>query len=313
MIFSTVFAPQEPALTVGSLAIRATRRPPIVPRPVTTPSAPRPSLSQLASRPSSEKRAGVEQPRDALADRQLALLGGLGVMALGAAGERPLRGLGEARRFSGLGGAQSSSVSFWSSVVGSSGSRDRRARRRARGSRLRRASGVGAARSSLVELLVGVELAAIDLDRGRRLLLDRLLATVLGGGLGVGDPGMALGDLGWAIGSLGERRGGRGCAPAARGPRGRGPRSTVRSRRRAAPGWRRARRACAASPAISCSIPAVRSSASRAARSSRSSASRIVSRACSSASARVCAASASAASRTLARLLVGAAARVSFA
>src|SRR3954469_180568 len=53
MIFSTVFGPHEPALTVGSLAITETGRPPIVPLPVTTPSAPRPSSSQLASRPSS--------------------------------------------------------------------------------------------------------------------------------------------------------------------------------------------------------------------------------------------------------------------
>ena len=58
MIFSTVFAPHDPALTVGSFAIRATRRPPIVPRPVTTPSAPRPSTSQLASIASSEKLPG---------------------------------------------------------------------------------------------------------------------------------------------------------------------------------------------------------------------------------------------------------------
>ena len=62
-IFSTVFGPHEPALTVGSLAISATGRPPIVPMPVTTPSAPSPSASQLASsassanEPSSSSRA----------------------------------------------------------------------------------------------------------------------------------------------------------------------------------------------------------------------------------------------------------------
>src|SRR5690348_9775949 len=62
-IFSTVLGPHEPALTVGSLAISATVRPPIVPSPVTTPSAPRPSASQLASsassvnEPSSSSRA----------------------------------------------------------------------------------------------------------------------------------------------------------------------------------------------------------------------------------------------------------------
>ncbi len=57
-IFSTVFGPQEPAFTVGSLAIRATRRPSIVARPVTTPSAPSPSFSQLASAASSTKEPG---------------------------------------------------------------------------------------------------------------------------------------------------------------------------------------------------------------------------------------------------------------
>src|SRR3954469_19196360 len=55
MIFSTVLGPHEPALTVGSLAITETGRPPIVPLPVTTPSAPRPSSCQLASSPSSTK------------------------------------------------------------------------------------------------------------------------------------------------------------------------------------------------------------------------------------------------------------------
>ena len=54
-IFSTVFGPHEPAFTVGSLAISATRRPSIVARPVTTPSAPRPSSFQLASSASSAK------------------------------------------------------------------------------------------------------------------------------------------------------------------------------------------------------------------------------------------------------------------
>src|SRR5271155_263802 len=54
-IFSTVFAPHEPALTVGSFAISATARPAISPTPVTTPSAPRPSSSQLASSASSAK------------------------------------------------------------------------------------------------------------------------------------------------------------------------------------------------------------------------------------------------------------------
>src|SRR5215212_725769 len=58
MIFSTVFGPQEPAFTVGSLAIRATGRPPTVAMPVTTPSAPKPSCSQLASSASSTNESG---------------------------------------------------------------------------------------------------------------------------------------------------------------------------------------------------------------------------------------------------------------
>src|SRR4051795_3789687 len=58
MIFSTVFGPQEPALTVGSFAMIATGRPAIVPRPVTTPSAPKPSSSQLARSASSANDSG---------------------------------------------------------------------------------------------------------------------------------------------------------------------------------------------------------------------------------------------------------------
>ena len=94
-IFSTVFGPQDPALTVGSLAMSATRRPPIVAMPVTTPSAPRPSCSQLASSALLGEGVGVDQPLDPLADRELALLGGLLVVALRAAGEGGLEGLGE--------------------------------------------------------------------------------------------------------------------------------------------------------------------------------------------------------------------------
>ena len=54
MIFSTVRAPQDPALTVESLAISATGRPSAA-VPVTTPSAGRPSARALAYRPSSVK------------------------------------------------------------------------------------------------------------------------------------------------------------------------------------------------------------------------------------------------------------------
>ena len=55
MIFSTVRAPQEPALTVESFAISATGRPPTVAVPVITPSAGSPSASTLAKAPSSVK------------------------------------------------------------------------------------------------------------------------------------------------------------------------------------------------------------------------------------------------------------------
>ena len=82
-------------MTVGSLAISATRRPSIVAMPVTTPSAPSPSSSQFASSALLGEGAGVDQALDPLAHRQLALLGGLLVVALRAAGEGGLEGLGE--------------------------------------------------------------------------------------------------------------------------------------------------------------------------------------------------------------------------
>ena len=82
-------------MTVGSLAISATLRPPILARPVTTPSAPRPSWSQLAEQTLLGEGTGVDQPLDPLADRQLALLGGLLVVALRTAGEGGTEGLGE--------------------------------------------------------------------------------------------------------------------------------------------------------------------------------------------------------------------------
>ena len=55
MIFSTVLAPHEPALTVESFAISATGRPPIVAVPVITPSAGSPSARTFANAPSSVK------------------------------------------------------------------------------------------------------------------------------------------------------------------------------------------------------------------------------------------------------------------
>ena len=60
MIFSTVRAPHEPALTVGSLATTSAGRPSTRPCPVTTPSAGSPVASAFASCPSSTKRACVE-------------------------------------------------------------------------------------------------------------------------------------------------------------------------------------------------------------------------------------------------------------
>src|SRR3954447_20387503 len=54
-IFSTVRRPQEPALTVESFAIRATRRPPILPSPVITPSAGSSGSRAFARTPSSRK------------------------------------------------------------------------------------------------------------------------------------------------------------------------------------------------------------------------------------------------------------------
>ena len=91
MIFSTVRAPQEPALTVESLAIRQHR--PAVDAwrcPVITPSAGSPSASALAKQPVLHKGALVDQQRDPLAGEQLAL-GGVGrVVALRPAGQHPL-------------------------------------------------------------------------------------------------------------------------------------------------------------------------------------------------------------------------------
>jgi hypothetical protein len=55
MIFSTVRAPQDPALTVESLAMMATGRLWTRPIPVTTPSAGRSPAVALASNPSSTK------------------------------------------------------------------------------------------------------------------------------------------------------------------------------------------------------------------------------------------------------------------
>ena len=86
-IFSTVFGPQEPALTVGSLAIRATRRPSIVGQAGDDAIGAEPLLVPVGQRRLLGEGAGVDEPRDPLAHRQLALLGGLLVVALRPAGE----------------------------------------------------------------------------------------------------------------------------------------------------------------------------------------------------------------------------------
>ena len=72
-IFSTVRAPHDPALTIGSLATTTAGIPSIVPRPVTTPSAGSPSAMALARTPSSTNDPPLEQQVDALAGGQLAL------------------------------------------------------------------------------------------------------------------------------------------------------------------------------------------------------------------------------------------------
>ena len=63
MIFSTVRRPQDPAFTVESLAITATRRPATFARPVITPSAGSSGSSALANAPSSTKLSGSSRKR----------------------------------------------------------------------------------------------------------------------------------------------------------------------------------------------------------------------------------------------------------
>ena len=92
-IFSTVFGPHEPALTVGSLAISATVRPPIVAHPGDDAVGAEALGLPVGEQRVLGERALVEQPRDALAHRQLALLGGLLAVALGPAGVGALEGV----------------------------------------------------------------------------------------------------------------------------------------------------------------------------------------------------------------------------
>ena len=95
-IFSTVFGPHEPALTVGSLAISATGRPPTSAMPVTTPSAPRPSWSQLASSASSANDSGSTSRATRSRTGILPWSGSLLAVLLRAAGERAVERLVEA-------------------------------------------------------------------------------------------------------------------------------------------------------------------------------------------------------------------------
>ena len=73
MIFSTVRAPQEPALTVESLAISATGRPSMVAVPVITPSAGRPLGQHVGESAVLGEAAGVDQQLDPVPGEQLAL------------------------------------------------------------------------------------------------------------------------------------------------------------------------------------------------------------------------------------------------
>ena len=84
-IFSTVFGPHEPALTVGSFAISATGRPATRPDARHDPVGAEAVLLPVRQQRLLGERALVEQQRDALAHRELALLARLLVVALGAA------------------------------------------------------------------------------------------------------------------------------------------------------------------------------------------------------------------------------------
>ena len=100
-IFSTVFGPHDPAFTVGSFAISATRRPPTSAMPVTTPSAPRPSWSQFASSASSANDSGSTSRATRSRVPILPCSGSLLAVLLGPAGERALERLVEAARGAG--------------------------------------------------------------------------------------------------------------------------------------------------------------------------------------------------------------------
>ena len=96
-IFSTVFGPHEPALTVGSLAISATGRPSISPDAGDDAVGAEAVLVPVGQQRLLGEGAVVEQQRDALAHRQLALLARLLAVTLGTAAERALGGVARVR------------------------------------------------------------------------------------------------------------------------------------------------------------------------------------------------------------------------
>ena len=95
MIFSTVFGPHEPALTVGSLAITADR--PAVDRGHAGDHAvgAEALLVPVGQQRVLDEGARVHQPLHPLADRQLALLLRLLAVALRPAGAGALEGVAE--------------------------------------------------------------------------------------------------------------------------------------------------------------------------------------------------------------------------
>ena len=86
MIFSTVRAPQEPALTVESLAMIATGRPCTRPMPVTTPSAGQIGGARVGEEAVLDEvlAAVIAEERDPLAAEELAG-GGVRLVVLGRA------------------------------------------------------------------------------------------------------------------------------------------------------------------------------------------------------------------------------------
>ena len=90
MIFSTVFGPQEPAFTVGSLAISATGRPRDGRHAGDHAVGAEALLLPVGEQRVLDERVRVHEPRHALAHGQLALVPRLLVMALRPAAARAL-------------------------------------------------------------------------------------------------------------------------------------------------------------------------------------------------------------------------------